>query len=276
MLSLQVEMLLASSHLTAESILPVEPVTMKGGEGEGVGPCGQALTEGIMSLSSMSLLGPDESFAFAFSVSCKPVTEGQRTPVKTAADIMRDIDNIGAVEVHWSAPMGEHARARSEEIKVGQKVSFPLASMPVSVPRKGGGGDAPAVVGTPLSLGSGLSVDDRSNSLLVAAISFPDRATVGCPCVVTVRVSNHFSYPIISQLQSRCDTLESGLVVVGVACHNLGALDAGESVDVNLSVLPLNGGMHALSGLVAIDLTTKNEYPAYSLCQIMVHDELLP
>lgn len=259
-------MLLASNDLKAELVSPLEPLALDKDANDDE----LDLTELDMTLSSFPLLGPDESYAYAFNVSCV-----KKSPFE-AIQCLMGVDTIGVVEVQWSATMGENARARSDEIKVGHKVPFPLASIPAQVVAKKGGGDSTVVIGAPQSLGSGLSNEDRRSSLIVTAISFPDRAVVGQSCTVTVRVSNYFTYPIIAQLQSRSDHQDGGLAVVGLSCHNLGALDAGDSTDVKLSVLPLNGGMHVLSGLVAVDLTTKNEFPAYALCQIMVYDDLLP
>jgi hypothetical protein len=269
MVVMQVNMLLSSSDLKAELVKPLEPLSLDKSSADPE----IDLTDIDMTLASFPLLGPDETYAYAFYVSCANGA-GHLSSSEAVRCLMR-VDTIGVVEVHWSATMGENARARSEEIKVGHKVPFPLASIPSQVVAKKGG-ESTVVVGTPQSLGSGLSNEDRKSALIVTAISYPERAVVGQSCKVTVRVSNYFTYPIISQLQSRSDHQDGGLAVVGLSFHNLGALDADDSIDVDLSILPLNGGMHMLSGLVAVDLTTKNEFPAYSLCQIMVYDDLLP
>eukprot|EP00602_Paraphysomonas_sp_CaronLab_P003717 CAMPEP_0185033554 /NCGR_PEP_ID=MMETSP1103-20130426/22601_1 /TAXON_ID=36769 /ORGANISM="Paraphysomonas bandaiensis, Strain Caron Lab Isolate" /LENGTH=341 /DNA_ID=CAMNT_0027569863 /DNA_START=291 /DNA_END=1313 /DNA_ORIENTATION=- len=205
--------------------------------------------------SDLALLNPDESYAFAFSVT-------------KAAHPSPPVKSLGAVEVYWSASMGEHARTRGDDIIIGRRVTFPP---PTPTPVSPTSSRKSASLDSAMH-GSGASLEQRNNTLVVEVVRCPKEVAVGKECNAVVRITNCFSYPVISQLQTRMDPETSGLAITGLACFNLGALDAGESKDVNLSILPLNGGMHSLSGLVAVDLTTKSEFVGDSLCQIMVYD----
>jgi hypothetical protein len=188
--------------------------------------------------------------------------------------------SLGNIEVNWSASMGGHARTCSEEILIGRKVSY-LPTGPSSIVSSPSSPSLSATLSTRKSIetlglhGTGIPPEQRSNTLYIEAIQLPNEGSVGKEIIITIRVTNYYSYPILSQIQHKYDPALHQLMVTGLSTMNVGALDAGESTELSLSILPLDSGLQTLNGLVAVDLTTKLEFPVNNLCQIMISDDLV-
>jgi hypothetical protein len=214
-----------------------------------------SLEKDMRNLLSMPLLNPDESFAYSFIIN--------KTKMSNLTE--RSMKSIGFLEVHWSSSMGEHGRSRSDEIFTDQKASFLMPFPPSSahINRPPNGGRVSGVEG------------GRSGQLLACVTQFPSEAVVGVPVEIEMSVRNCFSYPVITQLQCRKSNAavgQTGVVIMGKSFVNLGPLDPGEEVSVSLSLLPLSSGLHSLTDVVLVDLTTRTEFPMGSKFEIMVCD----
>lgn len=230
----------------------------------------------FFNIPSIALLNPDESYAYALTVPKKKSPEIHPLAVAAAR-------SLGTIEVNWSASMGEHARTCSEEILIGRKVSYlptgsasaaPVASP--SSPQFNSGTQSTRKSIETLGLhGTGIAPEQRSNTLYIEAVLMPNEGYVGKEFTITIRLTNYYSYPILSQIQHKFDPNVHQLMVTGLSTINVGALDAGESTQISISILPLNSGLQILNGLIAIDLTTKLEFPVNNLCQILIYDELV-
>jgi hypothetical protein len=227
----------------------------------------------IFNIPSIALLNPDESYAYALIVKKKTAPEIHPLVVAAAR-------SLGNIEVNWSASMGGHARTSSEEILIGRKVSYlptggtSTVSLPSSTSSSGTLSTRKSIETLGLH-GTGIPPEQRNNTLYVEAVHLPNEGSVGREILITIRVTNYYSYPILSQIQHKYDTQLHQLMVTGLSTMNVGALDAGESTQLTLSILPLESGLQTLNGLVAVDLTTKLEFPVNNLCQIMIVDELV-
>jgi hypothetical protein len=232
----------------------------------------------FFNIPSIALLNPDESYAYALTVRKKKSPEIHPLSIAAAR-------SLGNIEVNWSASMGEHARTCSEEILIGKKVSYlPTGATPSasSVPQP-----TPSSTSTSGTLstrksietlglhGTGIPPEQRNNTLYIEAIQVPNEGYVGKEFQILIRLTNYYSYPILSQIQHRYDMNLHQLMVTGLATMNVGALDAGESTQLTLSILPLNSGLQSLNGVIAVDLTTKLEFPMNNLFQIMIFDDLV-
>lgn len=211
------------------------------------------LEKDMRCLQSMPLLNPDESFAYAFTV--HKTKESKLTE--------RGVKSLGFVEVHWSSSMGEHGKSKSDEIFSNQKAVFlmPFPSSSGHINRESSGG----------ATGS----EARSGQLLGCVTRFPNEAHVGVPVEVEISVRNSFSYPVITQLQCRKPKTavgQTGIAVMGKSFINLGPLDPGEEVSLSLSLLPLSSGLHSLTDIFIVDLTTRAEFPIGSKFQILAYD----
>lgn len=211
----------------------------------------------ICNLLAMPLLNPDESYAYSFMI--------QKTKLSNLTE--KSLKSIGFVEVHWSSSMGEHGRSRSEEIFTDQKAAF-LMPFPTSSGHINRG-----------SSNTRLMEGGKGGHLRACVTSLPSVAHVGVPVEVTMSVRNCFSYPVITQLQCRkpkggdaSAMGHTGLAIMGKSYVNLGALEAGQEVSFSLSLLPLSGGLHSLTDVYIVDLTTRTEFSSGCNFQMMVHD----
>lgn len=240
-------------------------------------PEANLFNDDIFNIPSIALLNPDESYAYALIVPKKKSPEIHPLAVAAAK-------SLGTIEVNWSASMGEHARTCSEEILIGRKVSYlPTGSSPAAAPvtspvspQSSSGTVSNRKTIETLGLhGTGIPPEQRSNTLYIEAVQMPNEGYVGKEFSISIRLTNYYSYPILSQIQHKFDPNNHQLMVTGLSTMNVGALDAGESTQITISILPLNSGLHILNGLVAIDLTTKLEFPVNNLCQILIYDDLV-
>ena len=232
-------------------------------------------SDDLFNIPSIALLNPDESYAYALTVGKKKSPEIHPLSIAAAR-------SLGNIEVNWSASMGEHARTCSEEILIGKKVSYlPTGATPSSVPQPTPSSSTSGSLSTRKSIetlglhGTGIPPEQRNNTLYIEAIQVPNEGYVGKEFQIVIRLTNYYSYPILSQIQHRYDMNLHQLIVTGLATMNVGALDAGESTKLTLSILPLNSGLQSLNGVVAVDLTTKLEFPINNLFQIMIFDDLV-
>ena len=211
----------------------------------------------ICNLLAMPLLNPDESYAYSFMI--------QKTKLSNLTE--KSLKSIGFVEVHWSSSMGEHGRSRSEEIFTDQKAAF-LMPFPTSSGHINRG-----------SSNTRLVEGGKGGHLRGCVTHMPRESQVGVPVEVTMSVRNCFNYPVITQLQCRkpkegsaMSMGQTGLAIMGKSYINLGALEAGQEVSLTLSLLPLSSGLHTLTDVYIVDLTTRTEFNSGTNFQIMVHD----
>lgn len=253
----------------------------------------------FFNIPSIALLNPDESYGYALVV---PKKKSSGIPPA----IISSARSLGFVEVHWASSMGEHARTCSEEILIGKKTTYPTNNPNINIGPSNNNTNntnttnnnnnnptqptSPNVL-TPNSAnmssrksidsmglhGTGLALETRNNTLFLEVIQSPSEGYVGVDFQITIRLTNYYSYPIISQIRSQIDQLQlqSQLIIIGLSVINVQPLDSGESIDIALLVLPLNGGIHTLNGLIAVNVITKVEFVYNNLCSVMIYDEIL-
>lgn len=238
-----------------------------------------------LDMQALPLLTADESFAYAFVVH-KPKSEtgGGTGAGYTGQNQSQSLRTVGCVEVKWCSTMGEHGMFRSDSIAVGGSMSSPWAGFqtstsaavaaatvtPASSP-VGGGSLGSRSIESPMAA----RTQYRDNAITIFGHACPSEAVVGETFEVVLRVTNTFSHPIVAQLQSKAvDGGARGLLVVGLSFANIGTLSSGESRDVSVAILPVNGGMHDFSCIVVVDLSTKVEYAVDSILKVMVYDNI--
>lgn len=243
----------------------------------------------VVNIPSIALLNPDESYAYALVVP-KKKSSGIPPSIISAAR------SLGYLEVHWASSMGEHARTCSDEILIGKRVSYPTNNPNINNINISGNNNVsniPSNQTTPnnnsnnsrksidsIGLhGTGSALETRNNTLFLEVIQSPSEGYVGQEFQITIRLTNYYSYPMISQIRSvseqQLQLQQSQLIIIGLSVLNIPPLDSGESVEITLSVLPLNGGIHTLNGLVAVNTITNLEFIYNNLCTLMIYDETL-
>ena len=257
---------------------PINNVMMNDKEELGLGLGGGDLTslDDIFNIPSIALLNPEESYAYAIIVPKK-----KSSGISSAA--ISTVRSLGYIEVNWASSMGEHARTCSEEILIGKRTSYPIntntgssiSQSPATSPTSGLHKSIDSVG----LHGTGAPLETRNNTLFLDVVQSPSEGYVGQEFQITLRLTNYYSYPIMSQIKSLFEQqytqLQSQLIIIGLSVINVQPLDSGESVEIILSVLPINGGVHSLNGLVAVNVITKSEFIYNNLCTLMIYDEIL-
>lgn len=155
--------------------------------------------------------------------------------------------NIGIIDVRWCTSMGERGHFRSEDIITNKHLSTPKA--------------APG------------SPEKHINMISVCLLRAPKEAYIGEVFHIVLRITNYISHSITAQLQNKpAKPSQQGLVITGLSFLNLGLLESGEGVEVELCVVPVSGGLQEINGLVAVDVGSRVEFPVDSICKVMVYD----
>jgi hypothetical protein len=229
--------------------------------------------------SSMPLIWPEESYAYAFSIT------------KMIGQVYKV---AGYAEIKWCSYMGEHGTIRSDEAVIADGMNLS--------PVRSGTLYQPSISG----LGSGLGLSVR-----VDCVDSPSEATVGVDFTVILRITNNSNQPLSLRLVSRSASgisaaassslgagaanqaatssgfhavstvspslqlygVDAQLCVTGLATVNIGVLGTGQSIDTPVTVCPLGTGLQELKNMSVVDLATLAEYPSGSLCKVFVHEE---
>ncbi|KAF0683082.1 Aste57867_24862 [Aphanomyces stellatus] len=156
-----------------------------------------------------------------------------RTFKVTAAhlDLSLGTLNLGRLEVAWKSAMGESGRMQTQPVM--RKVgSVKEASVSIQLP----------------------------SSL---------HAKVGTPFIATFLIQNNGSRAMNLQLQLRRE-LMVGILCCGLSHQNLGTVQGGTTVTVDVPLLPLIAGLQQIRGVFAVDMDTTVEFPQEKLVHVLV------
>eukprot|EP01038_Epipyxis_sp_PR26KG_P012552 gene12552-16832_t len=213
---------------------------------------------------SLLLLQADESYAFAFMFTMFDGIIGK---------------SIGHPEIVWCTTMGEFSVFKGEDTVMKSAPSSANNNQNVS--------------NRPNMNNSINNFDYMSNKLRVQCISCPSTAMIGEEVIIILRINNQSNLNINTQLQCRNhldiasnisndvdnnnlskSSFVNGLCVTGVTYVNLGVIESGGCVETTITVYALSSGLHELSSIYAVDITTGIEYANPSLCKILVSDTI--
>ena len=89
---------------------------------------------------------------------------------------------------------------------------------------------------------------------------------VDCVCAVT----NRGDRDLTLQLQWRLADMPAGVTVYGKCYTNLGVVAAGATARAPVKLLPVQGGLHQLTGCYVLDLVSQHEFPIPNLADVVV------
>jgi hypothetical protein len=251
---------------------------------------------GLFNMDSLPLLQPNESYAYALTVS---KSSGSSPPASlTMASSGR---SVGIPEFHWYMDMGEHGVVRGEEVSLQRGprleglrvecVSNPSTAA-VGVEFKttlritNGTSQTTAVTlrcNKSSATGKGFGFQsDRRSSAGQQALTTPSRTSQfnvadrksAAPTIQRPSLDGRPSNASLSTGTGGDDGSSTpGLCVTGLVDFHATMLSAGESAEVPVTVCALRGGLLALDSVSLLDTISDREYPGGVLFEVFVYDD---
>lgn len=213
----------------------------------------------------LCLLQPEESFAFSFLCTSSSGALGK---------------TVGYPVIKWCTSMGEFSIFKGDDIF--SKGAAPTTVSNQMFPLKAQCIDCPSIVSVNDRFEISVRIRNTGSATVSAKLqctntSNPSSGSSGDMrdgVVVMPGSARGSAQQPVSGTSGNTTVAVIGLCVTGVTQFNLGSIDAGQHVDITLTVFALNAGLHDLEGMYLVDNATNVAYCCSTALQkVFVADE---